>query len=235
MNVTAKTVLVVEDEPDVRSLVRELLQRAGYDVVEADSGKAALRALYARAPDLVVLDIVLPELDGWETLERIRELTDVPVLMLTALSTEIEKVRGLRAGADDYVTKPFGRQELLARVEALLRRAGEDDNDPAGRSSDGLVTVDYAQRAVEVAGRQVALTPLEYRLLVAFVEHPDQVLSHDRLLELAWGSTRGGSRDQVRLYVNYVRRRLGKPASEAIETVRGFGYRYRPGAASTRR
>ena len=230
---SAKTVLVVEDEPDVRSLVRELLERAGYAVVEADSGKAALRSLYATTPDLVVLDVVLPELDGWETLQRIREVTDVPVLMLTALTTETEKVRGLRGGADDYVTKPFGRQELVARVEALLRRAGEDGT-AHDRRSDGLLTVDYAQRAVEVAGRPVALTPLEYRLLLAFVEHPNQVLSHEQLLELAWGSARGGSRDRVRLYVNYVRRRLGPPAREAIETVRGFGYRYRPpGGAAT--
>ena len=224
---TAKTLLVVEDEPDVRALVRELLERAGYRVVEAASGREALRALYAARPDLVVLDVVLPDLDGWQTLERIRDASGVPVLMLTALTTEIDKVRGLRAGADDYVTKPFGRAELVARVEALLRRASEPPDEASERYDDGLVALDDRRRSVRVGGDDVALTPREYRLLRAFLARPDEVLTHDELLELAWGTTRGVSRDQVRLYVNYLRRKLGDPAADAIETVRGFGYRYR--------
>ncbi len=117
-------ILVVDDDADIRSLVRELLGRQGYDVQEAANGRDGLRAFYASAPDLVILDVSMPELDGWQTLERIRDLSDVPVVMLTARAAELEKVRGLKADADDYVTKPFGRQELLARVEALLRRAG---------------------------------------------------------------------------------------------------------------
>src|SRR5919199_4851316 len=115
-------VLVVDDEPDIRKLVGHLLRRSGHDVAEAENGRAALRALHASPPDLVVLDVSMPELDGWQTLERIRDLSDVPVLMLTARAAELDKVRGLKAGADDYVTKPFGRQELLARVDALQRR-----------------------------------------------------------------------------------------------------------------
>jgi len=222
-------VLVVEDESDVRALLRELLERAGYDVVEAATGREGLRALYVERPHLVLLDVLLPDLDGWEALERIRDASDVPVLMLTALTTELDKVRGLRGGADDYVTKPFGRHELIARVQALLRRA--PSREPiAIRYDDGLIALDERQRSAAVAGREVSLTPLEYRLLRAFVGRPEEVLAHEELLELVWGTTRGVSHSQVRLYVNYLRRKLGEPAAAAIETVRGFGYRYRPPA-----
>jgi DNA-binding response OmpR family regulator len=115
--------LVIDDDADIRNLLRELLERAGYEVAESSNGRDGLRTLYSISPDLVLLDVSMPELDGWQTLERIRDLSDVPVLMLTARGHELERVRGLQAGADDYVVKPFGRQELLARVQALLRRA----------------------------------------------------------------------------------------------------------------
>ena len=167
----------------------------------------------------------MPALDGWQTLERIRDLSDAPVLMLTAAGSELEKVRGLKAGADDYVTKPFGRQELLARVEALLRRRGESRTELPAPYEDALLRVDFEGRRVEVRGQEVTLTPLEFRLLGVLVRHPNQTLSHEQLLELVWG-TPDGSRDQVKLYVGYVRRKLGVP--DAIESVRGFGYRYRP-------
>ncbi|MGH3006601.1 MAG: response regulator transcription factor [Gaiellaceae bacterium] len=225
-------ILVVDDDADIRSLVRELLERQGYDLQEAANGRDGLRAFYASAPDLVILDVSMPELDGWQTLERIRDLSDVPVLMLTARAAELEKVRGLKAGADDYVTKPFGRQELLARVEAMLRRAGPRAEAPESYSDD-LVKVDFAQRSVSVRGHEVTLTPLEFRLLSAFVRHPNQVLGHEQLLELVWGDSLGASRDQVKLYVGYLRRKLegGGADSGVVETVRGFGYRYRPGSA----
>jgi DNA-binding response OmpR family regulator len=223
------SVLVVDDEADIRSLVRELLERAGHDVVEAGDGNEGLRAFFSSRPDLVVLDVSMPGLDGWGTLERIRELSDVPVVMLTAQAQELAKVRGLRGGADDYITKPFGRQELLARVEANLRRQRSDADVPEAYG-DGFVTIDFAQRAVEVAGAPLSLTPLEFRMLAAFVRNSNQVLSHEQLLELAWGDARNAERDQVKLYVGYLRRKLGAPAGEEspIETVRGFGYRYRP-------
>jgi DNA-binding response OmpR family regulator len=221
---SASRVLVVDDEADVRRLVRELLERAGYTVDEASNGRAALRAVYASKPELVVLDVTMPELDGWQTLERIRDVTDVPVLMLTARTAELEKVRGLRAGADDYVTKPFGKQELLARVEALLRRPRRAQ-EPAPKYADATVEIDFAQAQVRVAGREVALTPLELRLLTTFVRHPNQVLSRDQLLELVWGGAANAAPDQVKLYVGYLRRKLGDES--LIETVRGFGYRYR--------
>jgi DNA-binding response OmpR family regulator len=225
----SESVLVVDDDGDVRALVAELLSRAGYRVSQAENGRKALKTLYDERPDLIVLDVSMPELDGWGTLERIRELSDVPVMMLTALGAELEKVRALRAGADDYMTKPFGRQELLARVENLLRRAPKRDLPQA--YSDGQLEVDFAQRRVRAGDETIELTPLEFRLLTAFVDNPGQLLAHDQLLELAWGGERGSSRDQVKLYVGYLRRKLasaGVPA-ESIETVRGFGYRYLPG------
>jgi DNA-binding response OmpR family regulator len=224
-------ILVVDDEPDVRMLVRELLERAGAVVREAQDGRECLRVLYDARPDLIVLDVMMPGLDGWQTLERIRDMTDVPVLMLTARGGELEKVRGLQAGADDYVTKPFGRQELLARVGALLRRAKSAGSEPPAREvlEDGLVRIDVANASVEVAGTPVALTPLEFRLLITFVRNPDQVLSRDQILELVWGDNAGVAGDQVKLYVGYLRRKLEAAAGAGgapIETVRGFGYRW---------
>jgi DNA-binding response OmpR family regulator len=221
----AARILVVDDDSDIRTLVRALLERAGHEVADAPDGREGLRSFHSWRPDLVLLDVHMPALDGWQTLERIRDLSDVPVLMLTAAGSELEKVRGLKAGADDYVTKPFGRQELLARVEALLRRRGDVRTELPAPYEDSLLRVDFAGRRVEVEGREVTLTPLEFRLLGVLVRHPNQTLSHEQLLELVWG-TPDGSRDQVKLYVGYVRRKLGAP--DAIESVRGFGYRYRP-------
>jgi DNA-binding response OmpR family regulator len=221
---------VVDDDPDIRSLVVELLSRAGHDIEQAPDGRSGLRALHASPPDLVLLDVSMPDLDGWQTLERIRDLSDVPVIMLTARGDELERVRGLQAGADDYVTKPFGRQELVARVQALLRRSHARSREPAEGYADKLVTIDFAQRTVTYSGRDVALTPLEFKLLSAFVRHPRQVLSRNQLLELVWGDSYGVAGDQVKLYVGYLRRKLDPDAPEGvpIETVRGFGYKYRP-------
>jgi DNA-binding response OmpR family regulator len=223
------SILVVDDDDDIRALVGELLERAGHVVIKAPDGESALKLFYSRQPDLVVLDVSMPGLDGWEVLNRIRELSDVPVLMLTARAEELEKVRGLRAGADDYVTKPFGRQELLARVDATLRR-GRSAPHAQETYADDFLTVDFAQRKVTTGGVEPALTPLEFRLLGAFVRNQNQVLSHDQLLELAWGDARSADRDQVKLYVGYLRRKLGTGVGDEspIETVRGFGYRYRP-------
>jgi|SRR5438105_4333867 len=221
-------VLVVDDDSDIRGLVRELLERAGHAVIEASDGNEGLRRFYSDQPDLVILDVSMPGLEGWDVLERIRELSDVPVLMLTARAEELDKVRGLRAGADDYVTKPFGRQELLARVDAGLRRRRAGEEVPE-TYADGFLEIDFQQRAVRAGGKEVSLTPLEFRLLTAFVRNPNQVLSHEQLLELAWGAA-AAERDQVKLYVGYLRRKLGAPngGELPIETMRGFGYRYRP-------
>ena len=226
-------ILVVDDDADVRSLIRELLERAGALVREARDGRDALRQLYDVRPELIVLDVTMPDLDGWATLERVRDMTDVPVLMLTARGGELEKVRGLKAGADDYVTKPFGRQELLARCEGLLRRqarrsAAGGGAGPRETYDDGTVAIDVANASVSVDGRAVMLTPLEFRLLLTFVRHPDQVLGRHQLLDLVWGDAAAVAPEQVKLYVGYLRRKLDAAGVAPIQTVRGFGYRYVP-------
>ena len=227
--VTRGRVLAIDDDEDVLALLAELLDRAGFTVTRALSAEQGLTALRAGLDlDLVILDIAMPGLDGWGVLERIRAASEVPVLMLTARSSELEKVRGLRSGADDYVAKPFGRQELLARVEALLRRSG-------GRSGvddvydDGVFRIDFLQRGVKINGAEIALTPLEFRLLASLVRHAGQVLGHDQLLKLVWRDAYGISPAEVRTYVSYLRKRLRVAGLEhdPIETVRGFGYRYR--------
>jgi len=223
-------VLVIDDDDDIRGLVAELLERAGLDVEQAADGRAGLRAFHKSPADLIVLDVSMPELDGWQTLERIRDLSDVPVIMLTARGAELERVRGLQAGADDYMVKPFGRQELVARVQALLRRTRPSNGDRKEMYADERLTIDFAQRSVSYEGRDTTLTPLEFKLLSAFVRHPRQVLSREQLLELVWGNAYGVSGDQVKLYVGYLRRKLDpeQPDRVPIETVRGFGYRYDP-------
>jgi DNA-binding response OmpR family regulator len=188
--VTLTRVLVVDDDAETRGLVRTLLEREGHAVVEASTGRAALRAVHEERPDLVLLDVAMPELDGFAVLERIRDVSEVPVVMLSAHVRELEKVRGVRSGADDYVGKPFGRQELLARIDVLLRRADRSGGEDAPAVyADGLVTVDPREKEVRVRGEQVPLTPQEYRLLEAFVRHPGQLLSHEQLADLAWGSS----------------------------------------------
>jgi DNA-binding response OmpR family regulator len=223
------TILVVDDQASVRRVVRSLLERAGHRVEEAGDGRTALELLARDTPDVVLLDVAMPGLDGWKTLGRIRDLSDVPVLMLTGRGAELERVRGLRGGADDYLVKPFGRQELVARVEALLRRAG-DVQELLREYHDAWLDVDLVGPAVRAGGRDVDLSPTEFRLLTAFVRHPNEVLTRDRLLELVWGSATATSPGQARLYVAYLRTKLGPgPGGDSpIQTVRGFGYRYVP-------
>jgi DNA-binding response OmpR family regulator len=225
---TRGSVLVIDDDPDIRTLVGAALDRAGYGVLDAGNARDGLRLLHARQPDLVVLDVGMPVLDGWATLERIRDMSDVPVVMLTARAGELDRVRGLRGGADDYVPKPFSRVELVARIEAVLRRSGD-----RGRTEtiydDGRLVVDYEQRTASIDDHELELTPLEFRLLATLARHPNQVLRQDQLLELVWSDAFGTSAHRVKIYVGYLRRKLasrGLPA--AIETVRGFGYRFRP-------
>ena len=224
----AGTVLVVDDDDQMRRLLRSVYERAGWTVHDAADGQQALRTLYERRPDAVVLDVSMEGVDGWETLARIRDMADTPVVMLTGQAGELEKVRALRGGADDYVTKPFGSQELVARTEAVVRRAGtqatgvKEDR----HYEDALIGIDFRSHVVTVAGQEVNLTPLEFRVLAAFVRHPNHVLSPMQLLELAWDNS-VGTRDQVKVYVGYLRRKLG-PAADCVETIRGFGYRYRP-------
>ncbi len=221
-------VLVIEDDQDISLGIRTVLTRNGLDVASSADGKQGLRAFHLTRPDLVVLDIGLPTLDGWAVLERIRDLSDVPVLILTAHSHESEKVRGLHSGADDYLTKPFGNRELAARVEALLRRprAGQPR---AEVYDDGRLLVKLGSREVSVGGVPIALTPTEFRLLAALIRHPGQTLTPDQLLELAWNDPLGVGPERVKFGVMRLRRKLGQEGpGSSIEAVRGFGYRYVP-------
>ena len=221
-------VLLIEDDPDIALGVATVLNRNGFEVRAAAEGRDGLRLFHSERPDIVVLDVGLPEMDGWTVLERIRELSEVPVLMLTSHGRESDKVRGLRAGADDYLTKPFGTAEFVARVQALLRRQRVADPLPEV-FDDGSVRINFTTHEVMVNGATAELTPTEFRLLTALVRHRGQVLSPVKLLELAWSDPLGIGPDRVKYTVMRLRRKLGADTGgdSAIEAVRGFGYRYR--------
>ncbi len=226
----ALKILVIEDEPDIARAVVALLERAGYQVMLSADGHAGLRMLHSARPDLVILDIGLPGMDGWNVLERIRDLTTVPIIMVTARTQEGDKVRGLQAGADDYLTKPFSNRELVARVEAHLRRATTPTEVGLERFyGDARISVDFLAHEVVSDGKRVDLTPTEFRLLAVFVRHPGQVLSHDQILDLGWNDPTSTGPDRVKFAVLRLRRKLAwdDPETSPIEAVRGFGYRYR--------
>ena len=220
-------VLCIEDDEDIARAIGTVLRRAGFDVIGAADGKDGLRAFHAERPDVVLLDIGLPTLDGWTVLERIRDLSDVPVIMLTAHGLEADKVRGLQLGADDYLTKPFGNAELIARVQALLRRS-RPERPEADVYADALLELNYSARELRIGDELIALTPSEFRLLAALVRHAGQTLSPDQLLEQAWNDPLGVGPDRVKFAVMRLRRKLGQgeSAGPPIEAVRGFGYRY---------
>jgi len=216
-------VLVVEDEQAIADLVRAYLRRDGFDVVWARSGEQALEELARHPVRLVVLDIGLPGIDGFEVCRRLRVRTTVPILILSARDDEVDRVAGLEAGADDYVVKPFSPRELVARVKAILRRAGSGGAAAEGPLAVGDVELDPAARSVRVGGEPVALTTREFDLLAALLAHPGVVLSRDRLLELAWqGEFPGGTRT-VDVHIAQLRAKLGRP--DLLTTVRGAGYK----------
>jgi DNA-binding response OmpR family regulator len=220
-------VLVIEDDTDIALCIRTVLTRSGCDVTGAADGREGLRLFHAGHPDLVVLDIGLPTLDGWQVLERIRDMSDVPVLMLTAHGQESDKVRGLNGGADDYLTKPFGNSELAARVHALLRRPRAEKQE-SDVYDDGRLLVKFGSHEVSMGGSPADLTPTEFRLLAALVRRPGQTLSAEQLLEMAWNDPFSVGPERVKFGVMRLRRKLGQAegATQPIEAVRRFGYRY---------
>lgn len=230
----ASTILVIDDSPPVRETIAAVLRRGGHQVLTAANGEEGLRVFRDRLPDLVVLDLHMPGLDGWETLERLRAISERPVIMLTAAADERSRVRGLMRGADDYVVKPASAAELLARVVALLRRSrrGAAASEDAVYD-DGLFRVDLAGRTTHVDGHELALTPLEFKLLSAFVRNPGQTLAKEQLLRDVWNDHTGGAGEHVKLYVGYLRKKLATVTDEdPIETVRGFGYRWTRSSAN---
>ena len=222
-------VLVVDDEPQILRALRINLSVRGYDVVTAASGAAALRAAAERPPDVIVLDLGLPDMDGTEVLAGLRGWCPAPVIVLSARTDSADKVEALDAGADDYVTKPFGTDELLARMRAMVRRSAPDvEGEPVVRVGDA--TVDLAARRVTRDGSDVRLTPTEWHLLEVLVRHPGRLLSQKRLLQEVWGPGYETAQGNLRLYMAQLRRKLEPDPSRPRHLVNepGMGYRFEP-------
>lgn len=227
---TKPTLLIVDDDQGLIRALELYFERQGYRVVKAEKGREGLRKLYESHPDLICLDVMMPGLDGWEVLERIREMTDVPVIMLTARKTEDERVRGLRLGADDYVSKPFSMRELEARVEAVLRRSGTSD--PTGGEQEGYaddyLSVNPPRAEVRCDGEIIDLTPTEQKLLFYLVQNRGRLLSFEQILKHVWGFEYTDEKGYVRLYIWRLRQKI-EPEPDTpryILTGHGIGYRF---------
>ena len=226
-----RVILVVDDEERMARFIRLNLEHDGFQVIEAYNGMDAIQDIREKMPDLVLLDVMLPDMDGFEVLRMIREVSAIPVIMLTAKGEEDDRVRGLELGADDYVTKPFSPREMVSRIRAVLRR-----NDAAATTvqTHGLIEVDdrlkldFSRREVWVAGELVKLRPTEYRLLYHLVQNAGWVMTYDQLLSKVWGYEYRDEPHYVRLYINYLRQKLEEdPANpKYILTERGVGYRF---------
>lgn len=223
-----KRILVVDDEPRMIGFIRMNLELEGHLVMEAHNGLEALDHIRTQLPDVVLLDVMMPELDGFETLRMLREFSEIPVIMLTAKGEENDIVYGLELGADDYVTKPFGPRELSSRIKAVLRRKDTPSTDEAILKVDERLSVDFNQREVIVAGERIKLRPTEYRLLYHLIENAGWTVPHDQLLAKVWGYEYRDEAHYVRLYVNYLREKIEEdPANPRyILTERGVGYRF---------
>jgi DNA-binding response OmpR family regulator len=227
--VRAQRVLVVDDETKIREIVRHYLEQDGYEVAEAEDGDTALRVARELGPDLVVLDVMMPGTDGIEVLRALRSESDVPVILLTARTEEVDKLVGLSVGADDYMTKPFSPRELVARVKAVLRRRRTGPlADPGDRLEFTGLAIDLARRDVERDGQLVELTALEFDLLVALARTPGRVFTRQQLLEQVWGWDFYGDERVVDVHIRSIRRALGDrtESPELIGTVRGVGYKF---------
>jgi two-component system, OmpR family, KDP operon response regulator KdpE len=224
----ALKVLLIEDEDSMRRFLRPALAAQGYQVIEATTGDEGLRLAASHNPDLVMLDLGLPDIDGIEVTRRLREWTEAPIIVLSARGQEPDKVQALDAGADDYLTKPFGLQELLARIRVARRHALACEGDPGEAVfAAGPLQVDLARRRVLVDGREVRLTPTEYRLLVTLVRHAGKVLTHQQLLKEVWGPGRAGQTQYLHVYMGHLRSKLeADPARpRRLVTEPGVGYR----------
>jgi len=225
-----KKILIVDDDAALVRLFDQFLTGKGYEVLKASNGQEALRLFFAHKPDLVLLDIVMPEMDGWQTCSRIRDLSDVPIILLTGQQKdEDDIVRGLDYGADDYLLKPVGGKELLARVRAILRRAElppAPDVEKRVAYSDDYLAADIAERKVMVNGKRVKLTPIEFRLLALLVENAGRILTHQQLLEKVWGWEYADDLDYVRIYISHLRRKIEPESAKPryIITEPGVGY-----------
>lgn len=223
-----KRILVVDDEPRMIGFIRMNLELESHQVFEARNGIEALDVIRTQLPDLVLLDVMMPELDGFETLRMLREFSDIPVIMLTAKGEESDKVTGLELGADDYITKPFGTRELTSRIKAIFRRLEKPTTDQAVLRIDDRLSIDFNRREVIVAGEHVKLRPTEYRLLYHLIRNAGWTVPHDQILQKVWGYEYRDEAHYVRLYVNYLREKIEADPSnpQYIITERGVGYRF---------
>ena len=224
-----ETILIIDDDIDLSKIVQIHLEREGFKIVVASSGVEGLQKAYSSQPALIILDIMMPGMDGWTTCKRLREISDVPIIMLTARGMESDKVKGLDLGADDYIVKPFGTKELLARIHAVLRRTDSSATKKPPIYSDGELTVDFVKRTVVVRGKQVDLTPTEFKLLTNFVQNEGRVLPHRFLLTQVWGPEYSDEVNYLKLYVRYLRQKIEKDPSNPnyILTEWGVGYRFK--------
>jgi DNA-binding response OmpR family regulator len=225
----ARTILVVDDEPTLRETLAENLEIEGFRVVTAADGREALERFHQSQPDLVVLDLMLPELSGIEVCREIRRESGVPILMLTARDSELDKVVGLELGADDYVTKPFGLRELLARVRALIRRSERQGDTTPALVDVGPVQIDLAGHQILREGRALPVKPKAFELLSFLVQHPGQVFTRDQLLERVWGYDYAGETRTVDVHIHWLRSEIEPDPSAPtfLQTVRGVGYVFR--------
>jgi DNA-binding response OmpR family regulator len=223
----AERILIVEDEPEFAALLELWIGKSGYEPVLASSGNEALRQFYETHPHLVILDVALPGLDGWQVIERIREFSRVPILMVTARSSEADKVRGLKLGADDYITKPLSLPELVARVEAALRRASTPSPERPRRIQHRDLVVDLDDHRARLHGEEVRLTPTEFRLLAYLVEHAGQLVTHRQVLSAVWGAGYDADVHLLRMTIRNLRLKLdaAAPGETYIATEYGLGYR----------
>ena len=223
-------ILVVDDEVSIIKLLRANLENNGYKVLTAMNGTEALQSIEMELPELIILDVMMPKINGFEVCRRLREWSQVPIIMLSALSDESDKVKCLDLGADDYMTKPFGKDELIARVKAVMRRTKVASSTPAQPSfTSGEVKIDFVERRVTVAGREVKLTPTEYNLLQELVLNANKVLTHSMLLGRVWGPEYGGEREYLRVFVGRLRKQLEGDTEnpEYIITIPGVGYQFK--------
>jgi two-component system KDP operon response regulator KdpE len=220
-------VVVIEDEPQIRRFLRTVLPPQGFDVFEAESGTRGLSEVGVRTPDVVILDLGLPDIDGVQVVARLREWTDVPIIVLSARTEEKQKIAALDAGADDYVTKPFDVGELLARLRVALRHRARTPKG-AERFEAGPITIDLGSRRVERNGEPVHLTPIEFRLLTVLVRHAGKVLTHRQLLKEVWGPSHVEDAHYLRIYMAQLRRKLEDDPARPIhlQTEAGVGYRF---------